>query len=414
MRERPGLWRNRDYVGWLAGESLSMLGTSVSSFAYPVLILFATGSAAQTGVVAAASNIGSLSTLLVGGAIADRYSRRAVLIIGSVVQAAVVGSVAAAVIAGHVVLAHVAAAGLVDGAVLGMTRGAERAALRRVVPSEEFSTAMSQMWARDMGVRIAGPPLGGVLFAAARWLPFLADAVSYVGAIVGVTAIRRRLGPDHEAVAEREPLLHSVGSGLRYLGRHPYLRFVAWWAAVMNMLGSGLMLLVILLVHARGGGPSAIGVTQAVGAAGGLAGAVVSGWVIRRLAGRSLVVALGWCMAAAAFSMGLISSPWSIAPALAVVTFVAVPLNVVFDTYETQLLPDEMVGRVTTAIDLAANGLRWAAPLAIGFVVNATSAATAAVIWGGTFSVVALLVQVNRNVYVLDQPIETIAAPLTT
>jgi hypothetical protein len=112
--------------------------------------------------------------------------------------------------------------------------------------------------------------------------------------------------------------------------------------------------------------------------------------------------------------MGLISSPWSIAPALAVVTFVAVPLNVVFDTYETQLLPDEMVGRVTTAIDLAANGLRWAAPLAIGFVVNATSAATAAVIWGGTFSVVALLVQVNRNVYVLDQPIETIAAPLTT
>jgi hypothetical protein len=279
-----------------------------------------------------------------------------------------------------------------------------------VVPREELSTAMSQMWARDMGVRIAGPPLGGVLFAAARWLPFLADAISYAAAIVGVSVIRRPLGPDAKDVDEREPLLRSVVSGLRYLGGHPYLRFVAWWAAVMNMLGAGLMLLVILLVRSHGGGPSAIGATQAVGAVGGLAGAVASAWVIRRLAGRSLVIALGWCMAAAAFAMALVDSAWAIGPALAVVTFVAVPLNVVFDTYETQLLPDEMVGRVTTAIDLAASGLRWAAPLAVGFAVSATSAATAAAIWGAAFSVVALLVQLNRSVRVLDQPVEAVGA----
>ena len=412
MRTRGGLWRNRDYVGWLTGESLSMLGTSVSTFAYPVLILFATRSAAQTGIVAAASNVGSLTTLLLGGAIADRYSRRAVLIIGAVVQAAVVASVAAAVLAGHVVLVQIAAAGFVDGAVVGITRGATRAALRRVVPGEQFSTAMSQMWARDMGVRIAGPPLGGVLFATSRSLPFLADAISYAAAVVGVSVIRRPLGPDHDEATEREPLLRSVGSGLRYLGRHPYLRFVAWWAAVMNMLGAGLMLLVILLVRARGGGASAIGATQAVGALGGLLGAIVSGAVIRRLAGRMLVIALGWCMAAAAFAMALIHSAWAIGPALAVVTFVAVPLNVVFDTYETQLLPDEMVGRVTTAIDLAASGLRWAAPLAVGFVVSATSESMAAAIWGVAFSVVAVLVMVNRSVRVLDQPIEAIAAPV--
>lgn len=410
MRDRAGLWRNRDYVGWLAGESLSMLGTSMSTFAYPVLVLFATGSAAQTGIVAAASNVGSLLTLLIGGAVADRYSRRLILVTGAIVQGAVVASVTVAVVAGHVVLAHVAAAGFVDGAVVGTTRGATRAALRRVVPSEDFSTAMSQMWTRDMGVRIAGPPLGGVLFAAARWLPFLADAVSYVAAVVGVTVIRRPLGPDPIEAEDRESLLRSAVSGLRFLGRHPYLRFVAWWAAVMNLLAGGLMLLVILLVRARGGGPSVIGATQALGAAGGLAGALTSAWVIRRLAGRSLVIALSWCMALAAFAMAVIPSPWGIGPALAVVSFVAVPLNVVFDTYETQLLPDAMLGRVTTAVDLAANGLRWLAPLAVGFIVSASSPATAAAVWGGAFCVVSLLVQVNRNVHVLDQPVESLTA----
>jgi hypothetical protein len=52
---RGGLWHNRDYLGWLAGETLSTLGTSLSTLAYP---------------------------LLIGGALADRYSRRMLLIVG--------------------------------------------------------------------------------------------------------------------------------------------------------------------------------------------------------------------------------------------------------------------------------------------------------------------------------------------
>jgi MFS family permease len=412
--EEPGLLHNRDYVGWLVGESLSTLGTSLSTFAYPLLILFATGSAAKTGIVAAAANVGSLLTLLIGGVLADRWSRRTILIVGRLVEMVVVSTVAVAVLAGHVVLVHVAAAGLVEGAVVGITSGADRAALRRLVPSGDFARAASQQYGRDMGVRVVGPPLGGVLFSAARAVPFIGDAVSYLAAVAGVLAIRRPLGPDRKADVEREPLLRSAIGGLHYVARHPYLRFVACWAAAVNMLGSGLSLLVILLVRASGGGAQAIGGTQAIAAVGGLIGAFASGWIIRRLPGRRLAIALSWCITAAAFGMAVVGTPWAIGAMMAVVSLVAVPLNVVFETYEMQIIPDAMLGRVSTAVDLGANGLRWVAPLAIGLIVDATSAATAALVWGIAFALIAVIVQVNRSLHLLDQSVEQVAGESAT
>lgn len=406
--DEKSLWRNRDYVGWLVGETLSTLGTSLSTFAYPLLILFATHSPARTGIVAAAANIGSLATVLIGGALADRYSRRMLMIVGPILQALVVLSVAVAVLAGHVVLAHVAAAGFVDGAIVGVTNAAGRATLRRLVSRKQYPSTVSQYFIRDSGVRIAGPPLGGVLFAASRALPFIVDAVSYVAAVLGAAAIRRPLGPDPVEAAERESLPKAVAAGVRFVLGNGYLRFLAWWAATMNMLGSGLMLLVILLVRARGGGAAVIGGTQAIGAVGGILGALVTGWVVRRLAGRFIVIALSWAMAAAAFAMSALPA-WGIGLMVSVVSFVAVPLNVTFDTYEMQIIPDAMLGRVTTTIDLVANGLRWAAPLTVGLLVEATSAQTTALIWGGAFVVVTLLVMANRSVRVLDRPVTEVA-----
>src|SRR3954451_3191690 len=165
-------------------------------FAYPLLILFETNSAAKTGFAAAAVNVGTLATMLVGGVLADRYSRRTLLRAGPVVQGIAVGSVGIAVAAGHVWLAHVAAAGFVDGAMLGLTRGSINAAFRRLVTAEQYPSAAAQMHARDMSLGIIGPLLGGVLFAWSRALPFILDAVSYVAAFFGVSAIRRPLGPE--------------------------------------------------------------------------------------------------------------------------------------------------------------------------------------------------------------------------
>src|SRR5260221_1450926 len=96
------LFRNRDYLGWWIGETVSTFGSSLSQVAYPLLMLVATGSAAQAGIVGAAAALGRIGTLLIGGALADRSSRRAILTVGPLLQAVLVGSIVVAVAAGHV------------------------------------------------------------------------------------------------------------------------------------------------------------------------------------------------------------------------------------------------------------------------------------------------------------------------
>ena len=78
----PSLWRSADYANWWTSNTLSALGTSVSAIAYPLLVLYTTGSVAQAGLISAASLLRALITTLWGGALADRISRNAILVCG--------------------------------------------------------------------------------------------------------------------------------------------------------------------------------------------------------------------------------------------------------------------------------------------------------------------------------------------
>ncbi|NEE53657.1 MFS transporter, partial [Streptomyces sp. SID8455] len=67
--------------------------------------------------------------------------------------------------------------------------------LRRIVPKEQIATATAQGMGRDMVAQLVGAPLGGLLYAMGRWIPFLFDAVSFLFVTLGSLLIRRPLGP---------------------------------------------------------------------------------------------------------------------------------------------------------------------------------------------------------------------------
>jgi MFS family permease len=402
------LWRNRDYASWWLGETVSGFGSALSTFAYPVLILTATGSAAHAGIVGSAMGIGVLVTMLVGGALADRYSRRTILLAGPLLQSLAVGSVFVAVALGHVNLVHVAAVGLLQGIISGLTYGAERPALRRIVPAQQLPTAFSQMQGRDMATRLAGPPTGGLLFSLGRSVPFLGDALSYVAAAVGVFLIRRPLGPEPDERTEREPILASIRGGLQYIRADAYLRYLTVWTAGFNAIAGGMFLLVVVLVRARGGGPALIGAVTSIGAAGGLAGAFLSGRITRRWHGRTVVIALSWITAADFAAIGFVPKPWLIGVLLAFLLFLVAPINVIFATYETRMIPDELSGRVSSAIDFGASSLRWLGPLGAGLLASAIDPTRAMLVLTALVAVLAVSTHLARGLRVLDLPIDQV------
>lgn len=233
---------------------------------------------------------------------ADRVSRRLILIAVPLAQAALMSVVASSVYAGHVLIPLLAGASLVDGALVGILQGATLPALRRIVPREQFAARAAQEQGLHQAAQLAGSPLAAFLFTASRWLPFAADAVSFVFAATGAALIRRPLGPDRADGTENEDgdptgrgsVLADIGEGLRFVRRQEFLRYMTVWIAVTKMVGNSFLLMMVALLTQRGAGPQTIGVTSSAVAAGGILGSVLAGLIIRRLGSRRVFLLGGW------------------------------------------------------------------------------------------------------------------------
>ena len=74
------LRRNRDFMLLQTGQLLSNIGTRLTSFAYPLLVLALTGSAAMAGFVLFARTIPHALFALPAGVVADRWDRKWLMI----------------------------------------------------------------------------------------------------------------------------------------------------------------------------------------------------------------------------------------------------------------------------------------------------------------------------------------------
>ncbi len=144
-----GLLHNGDYLKLLTGQTISSIGSTMSSFVFTLLGLAITGSPVQAGLVGASAALGTMLAALPGGALADRWSRRKILIGYSLLGAVLFGSVAVAGWLGHLTLPHLMAVALVNGAGYGLFMPAETGALRQIVPPEDLGTALAAAHGRQ-------------------------------------------------------------------------------------------------------------------------------------------------------------------------------------------------------------------------------------------------------------------------
>ena len=86
----PGLalWRNRNFLLLWGGQAISILGTSISTLALPLLLLALTHSPTQAGFVAATQTVPYVLLSLPAGALVDRWNRKTVMILFNSAQIA--------------------------------------------------------------------------------------------------------------------------------------------------------------------------------------------------------------------------------------------------------------------------------------------------------------------------------------
>jgi predicted MFS family arabinose efflux permease len=366
---RPSLWRNRDFVTLWSGQVVSALGARISATAMPLLVLTTTGSPADAGLVAAAGTLPFLIAHLPAGPLVDRWNRRRILLTSEALAGLTLASVPVAQWLGMLTVAQLAVVAFVQGMCAVFFGVAETAALPTIVPAAQLPTALAQNEARGRGAALAGGPLGGLLFGLDRALPFLADAISYAAASIALLFVRKDL--QTESAAPAEPLWRSTVTGLRWIWRHPLIRAAILLIAASNLVFQALVLVLVVLAQRRGATAGDIGMMLGIYSGGGLLGALAAGRFHRHFTPRMVIIGVNWCWTALLPLFLLTANAPQIGAIGAVTAFIGPLWNVVIVSYSALLVPNELLGRVTSAAMTLSWGVMPIGSLGAGLLLTA-------------------------------------------
>ncbi|MCX4553661.1 MFS transporter [Streptomyces sp. NPDC007076] len=384
----PPLWKNRDFLRLWIGAGSTLLGTGVATTAYPLLIIWFTGSAVGAGLVGFAAMLPRLLVQLPAGVLVDRWDRRRLMITCDILGLVTMGSVAAALIAGRFWLPHIMAAAFVQGSAAIFYRLAERAAVRNVVEPGHLSAALAQNEARGQAAALIGQPTAGSLFVAAKWLPFAFAAFSHLLALLTLLPIKKKF--QLERVAEPRRIRTELAEGFVWVWRQRFVRDASVLIALTNLVFQVLGLALVVLIKEGGGSPMAVGTMGAVAGVGGILGALTGSWWIKRLTPVSTLIGTVLAWAVFMTPMGFTSNPFILGGLYAGMNYAAALMGVAGGIYQIQITPDEMQGRVTSVGALLASGANSAGAMAGGFLLAALGASTTVLAAAGVMFVMAV------------------------
>ncbi|MFE3501650.1 MFS transporter [Kitasatospora sp. NPDC059160] len=270
----------RPYLLWLAGAQAGLLGDAALSFALGWAASGYGGGAA--GLVLTAVTVPRTVLVLLGGAVADRFGARRVMLVGDAVMLVVTAALALAVAGGRgAPLWLLVGAAVATGAVDAFHLPASGSMPRRLVPADRLPRALALRQAGGQCAVLLGAPLGGLLVAGGGLAgAAAADAVSFAVVLLVLLRVRPdREGPGPAPAAAPVGLLREAGAGVRLALGDPLLRA----ALLLTGAAAGALLPVVsllgpLLARAHGWAAGTAGLVTAGQAAGVLAVAAAVAW----------------------------------------------------------------------------------------------------------------------------------------
>jgi MFS family permease len=333
------------------------LGQAVGDIAYPLAIVTMTGSPGKAALFSALLVAGMLVAGLPAGSLADRYDCQRLALAACAIRTVVAVVVAIALAGGWLTLPLLLVAAIVLGAGQALGSAANMLLLRSIVPGEQLTLALTQDEVRINGASLAGPSLAGVLYGLGHVVPFAFTAAAFFVALAATAVLP--VIPGTRPLRKPNPEMEKPGeesgggdggmlAGLRELWERPVLRATVLLIMGVNTVGSGLELVVIVILRHQAVPAYAIGLALGIGAAGGLAGAPLVGFLHRLPPG---VLLLAVC-AAEVPVLALLAvplGPWWAAGVLFVGLLGVPALRVLADILLIRQAPPERRGRVVAA-----------------------------------------------------------------
>jgi MFS family permease len=346
---------------WI-GNTISSCGDQFFLVALPWLILQFSNSAVVLGEIMMIEAIPRGVLMLVGGAVTDRRSPRAILVATAVARAVLVAALAVAVWTHQLQSWQLYGLAFTFGVADAFAAPAGQALLPWVVRPEQLPIAnsLSQI-SGQLTALIVPAPAGMVVASLGIAWAFSIDAVSFLFVIAALWMLRI---PASAAAAGQQPNIgRSILDGLQYVGNDATLRSLLLVAAALNFCITGPMSVgAAFLAKSLFDSPTAYGLLMTSAAAGSLAGALAAGFRQSRKRGR-LLLAVSTIIGVCTASIGLFHNLWSLMLVLFVMSASAGLLNVQLLALLQQRVDRNFLGRVISLVLFAGTGLM---PISLG------------------------------------------------
>jgi len=403
--------RNAPYRRYIIGSAISDTGTWMQVMAQGYVMSTLTTKAVWLGMANLAAGLPMLALTMIGGAAADKYDKRKILLATQFVQIALAIGIGLLVWSGQIVIWHI----LAFAAVLGISNSFEMPTLSALVPElvkrEQIPSGIAIDRSVFHGSRVVGPTIGGILISA--WgaaSAFFANAISFVALIIALLSLPPRTkGSDEEEEKRRS----GMKDGFRFVANdRPSFAMIILIATQSVCIFPIITVMMPLYVRViLGLGPDRLGFLMGSSAVGSLVGSIfLIGLARERRVPLMILCALGVTGAIVGLSLG---PSFYVATGLLVVNSLGLATNFgLASTIVQERAPDHLRGRVSAVFMLSFVGLMPIAGLGVtslsDFIGMPKALAIAAVLYGAI--TVFVLVRVRKE---CSQPGEC-QAELTT
>src|SRR2546423_1714248 len=392
-RSALSVLRNAPYRRYIIGSAISDTGTWMQVMAQGYVMSTLTTKAVWLGMAQFAAGLPMLALTMVGGSAADKYDKRAILLITQVVQITLAIAMGYLVWSGQIAIWHI----LIFAAILGVSNSFEMPTLSALVPElvtrEQIPSGIAIDRSVFHGSRVVGPTIGGILIGA--WgtaSAFFANAISFVALIVALLS----LPPRKKASAEEEDKRKTgIKDGFRFVASdRPSLAMIILIATQSVCIFPIITVMMPLYVRlVLGLGPDSLGFLMGAAAVGSLIGSIfLIGLAREKRVPLMILCALGVTAAIIGLSLGL---SFYVTTALLVLNSLGLAPNFgLASTIVQERAPDYLRGRVSAVFMLSFVGLMPIAGLGVtslsDFIGMKTALAIAAVVYG-TITILVLL-----------------------
>ncbi len=345
----------------LAGANLAAQSAEqVSLAAVPIVAVLALGAGpGEIGLLATAQTLPFLLLSIPAGLLADRWSRRRLMVVAEVLRAASLVALLFATLFGQLSLVLLTVLGFIGAAGTVGFSVAAPALVPSLVPQAALGAANSRLELARSVAFAAGPALAGALVAWAE-----ASSAFVLAAVLSAAAVALllRLPEAPRGAPRTRHVMEELRDGARLVWRHPLLRPILFTAIAWNIAWFVLQAAYVpYAMRSLGLDAIGVGVTLACYGAGMVVGALFAARVLRALPfGCAILVGPYTSVAASLVMAATILWPTGVLAAISFFMFGAGPIlwAITSTTLRQTVTPGAMLGQVSAIFLTVNTGVR--------------------------------------------------------